>query len=431
MPLLKAKPFLLAALTLVLAACGARATSVPGETAIPTRVSMAVSSPSPTETVTPTPAVRGEIEVWLAWTPAEMAEFQWVIERFMETHPGVQMRVAYYPESELQEAYAAAVQEGRGPTMVFGPSSWGPGLWEEGVVADVSSRAGEGFESRFNPLAWQQVRYQGALLGMPLEMEGVVLYRNRATSSLPADSVAALVRQAQRLRGEGRVGVMLDFGFRNAASQIVPCDGRLVTPSGEPGFGGQAGLCWLDLLGRLAQAGPVILNGDADLAAFASGDTAWLLESSGRVDFLSEAIGSANLAVDPWPRTGQAASRMAGFVWTENAYLAPRLTPLQQEVAWAFLVYMTGPEAQAYLSDPEGAAHLPVVRPFEPRSRLQAEILAAFDQGTPWPLFPDLPRYITALERTVRLAIVQAGNPEVALQLALDELSPATPEPGG
>ncbi len=431
MPSLKARLFVLAALTLALAACGARMTPEPEGTAVPTPMRTARPSPSPTETAAPTPAVRGEIEVWLAWNPAEMAGFQWVVDRFLEAHPGVQMRVAYYPEAELQEAYAAAVQEGRGPTMVFGPSAWGPGLWDQGVIADVSSRAGEGFETRFHPLAWQQVRYSGALLGLPLEMEGVVLYRNRALSSSPADSVAALVQQAQRLRGEGRAGVVLDFGFRNAASQLAPCGGRLVTPSGEPAFGGQAGLCWLDLLGRLAQAGPVVLNGDEDLAAFTSGDAAWLLESSGRVAFLSQAVGSANLAVDPWPRMGQVGSRMTGYVWTENAYLAPRLTPMQQEVAWAFLVYMTGPEAQAYLSDPQGAAHLPVVRPFEPRNRLQAEILAAFDQGTPWPLFPDLPRFVTALERTVRLAIVQAGNPEVALQLALDELSPATPEPGG
>ena len=404
------------ALLLFLASCQPSTTSTESPVTPPAQVSPSSISPTPasTEPATRTAStMQGEIRIWLDWDVRELESLQRIIDVFQVKHPGVMFRVTYYATEDLLPAVRGASRNGGAPTVLLGPASLGPVLWEEGYLRNLADRANLDLQGLIHPLAWDQVEYQGARIGLPLEMQGVVFYRNQALVSAPASSVSDLA------------GATFDFRFNLSASQMHPCNGAFFDPSGTFHFEDEPVTCWLNLMNSLHANNKVTFNSEEATREFVEGRSAWLIEETIQAPQLQESLDTGNLVVDPWPVSSITGERLTGFVWTENAYLLDRSDPLDFEASWAFIRFLLTPEAQIILSDLDEAGHLPVLMNLEVEDVLQTQMLAAMYSGIPYPLRLDLESYKEPIESALEAVVLKGATSELAIEMARAKIDQA------
>lgn len=395
-----------------------------GEEVLPsttTSLTAAPASPTPLETVF-TPSLEGAVRIWLSWNSEELYSLHRVIDRFLEQNPGTNFTIAYFPEEELAGALVAIKEAGVGPSIVFAPSSWGARMWSQDLFVDVADRIDEELETNVHPLAWSQVSYRDARIGLPVEFHGVVLYRNRSLAGMVPENVDTWVEAARELKEEGKVGIAFDLGFDFSVSQIAACGGSVMDETGAVTIDNSAGYCWLELLSNIRGSSRVTFNSDEDLALFEAGQAGWVVDGTWNARRYEEAVGIQNLIIDLWPLYAETDLRLAGFVWTENIFMLQGLSDVEMEAAWAFMRFLLTPEAQGILSQSSNADHLSVLSSLESSDILQRELTAALFMGVPRPIFEDLDLFRPALESAVDSAVIQGSNPELAIDMALSKI---------
>ena len=409
---------------IVITACQPTPSLTPTATSTPTEMPR-TATPQPTTTPDSKALMTGTVRLWLDWNPSELESLRKVISAFLEQYPGVTIAIAYYSNDELRSDLELALTADTAPTIIFGPSSWGPELWQDGRLLDLTIQLANDPLSSIDPLAWNQVNYDGAVIGLPLERQGIVLYRNRSIVAAAAGTLDELVSMGQELKSDESVGFGLDYGFLYSASQIGVCDGDLFNAEGNLYLEDQVGYCWLRLMRTFRDAGRVWFNSDEDMTLFKEGDSGWLIESTLESRQLSSFEGVRDLVIDPWPTYSETGRRMAGFVWTENLYLIKGSSRDDVEATWAFARFLLSPEIQLILSDPEGANHLPALSNLILDDALQIQMVTSLSSGVPLPLRIDLHLYIEPLEGAVRAVAIQGASPELALDIALKKIDQA------
>lgn len=405
----------------VLTGCGLIA---PEATATPT------VPPTPTHTyvlppTTPTPTLSplsGRVVIWLDWGPEEMASLVRLVSAFHEQHPRVEFSLAYFPSEELPAAFDRPAPGIASPTMVFGPDTWGPKLWRAGRIQDVSDLLAPGLRQSLLPVALQQVLYGGAVVGIPIQLEGVVLYVNREWMPGPAPDMWALIDVATQSR------TTLDYGFAFTGAFLRTCGAQLLDERGDPAFAGVGGTCWLELLRTLAMAGRVVYNSDDDLRRFAEGQAAWLIDGTWQRQFLRDSIGEQSLAINPWPVYTVTGEPLAGYIWTENAYLLEGLNPADREANWEFIRFLISLPVQQMLADPDGAAHLPVTAGVLSPDPLMSQAMAVLEKGVPYPILPEVDFYPVPMERSGYAVLRQGADLGLAQLRALSQIRQALAE---
>jgi maltose-binding protein MalE len=395
------------------------------------------TGPSPdTPIATPSPSppprynVEGDVHLWLSWAPEELRSLELVIEGFRQEYPGVTVYVSFYPPEEVRAAFERAGESGQPVSLLLGPAEWGPSLFEQGLVRDLSVRITSDLHESIQPLAWSQVAYRGAVVGLPLELQGVVLYRNRALVRSPVGSLEEMLNTAGELRTSEVVeGAALDMGFMYSASQIAPCGGNISFERDTPVLTPESGLCWLSLLSELGSAGPVTFDSDEDRELFVAGKAAWYWDGTEVARELNRELGVGNLVIDPWPRDDERGLDLAGFVWSENIYFAASSSAQETEAAWVFASYLLTRQAQATLAEVHGAGHLPVLKDLRLETDLQTEAMTALLQGVAFPLEPEHTRYMGQIEDAARMVTEGRGEPEFALAVAFEGVEGLFPTP--
>lgn len=368
---------------------------------------------TPTATVSP---LSGRVSVWLDWDPREMSSLVRVVEAFRLLHPRVEFSLTYIPAVEIEASVANPAAGTAPPTLLIGPDAWGPGLWLSGRIQDVGDLFAPGMRQSLLPVAISQVVYREAVLGVPLELHGVVLFVNRQRMPTPAPDLSALINAAAQSR------TTLDYGFTFTGAFLRTCGTGLLDDKGDPAFGGEGGLCWLDLLRTLALAGPVVYNTDEDLEQFAAGEAAWLIDGTWQRQRLIDALGEDNLAIDPWPVYALRDEPLAGYVWTENAYLVEGLSSEDREANWEFVRFLVSAQAQQALADPEGAAHLPVTAGVLSEDPLMNQAMAVLEGGAPYPILPETALYGQPMERSIYAVLRQGADLHLAQLRALNRI---------
>ncbi|OGO14710.1 MAG: hypothetical protein A2Y93_05965 [Chloroflexi bacterium RBG_13_68_17] len=412
-----------------LAACGA----APGGLTAAPSAEAATVPPAATRTQLPTPAglVLPEggprVIVWLSWGPEEIRPLLRLAELFREDHPEVQLEVVYYPEGELAAAFTAARQAGAGPTVLIGPDTWGPPLWEQSTIEDLTELMASALREALYPVALTQAEFAGIVLGLPLEMHGTVLYARAAQVPAPVETVDAWPEAAA-----SGSRAAFDLGVEQAGSFLNACGGDWIDESGAPAFQSAAGLCWLQVVQSLSQAGTVPVGSGEDLRQFESGQAGWMLGSTRDLERLRVSIGEVGLRIDPWPAVELGGRRLSGFVHTVNAYLAAGLAPDDLQASWSFVASLLSPEAQQEFADPNGANHLPTIQGVVLQDSLRAAALSALVTGVPYPTHPLFAAYLVPLQRAIDTTARQEGDLQLILERAAQEVGlalAATPTP--
>lgn len=417
---------LILAFGLGLAACGA-GSAPPTEIfeSSPVPAASATASSQPTAQVTGTPAIPGVVTLWLNWNPDEMRALEGIIEAYQSMHPGARFRLVYFPPGQLRPALDGEIEPDAQPSLVFGPSDWGDQLLADGIVRDVSQVILPELRESLHPFALAQVERNESLVGLPLELQGTVLYRNRNLAAEPANTVARMVEASQQARLEGSQGSSFDLGFRNAAPMVRTCRGQIVSDPEVVPIDQPAGLCWLRLLDRLGRAGPVTFDSAEDLNLFQAGETLWLLDSTSQMIPLQQVLGEDVLTIDPWPLYEATGESLLGSVWTENAYFFSQSSDQDFEAAWSFASYLLAPDNQLSMAQARGVGHLPALADVELDDPLLMQASRALDTGIPQANLAVDEQVRRELFTAVRLVVADGGDPELALGLALEEIRQA------
>jgi arabinogalactan oligomer/maltooligosaccharide transport system substrate-binding protein len=401
----------------------------------PTQTLTPTSQPGPTETpvASPTPNPAGTsstITIWHSWDESQRPALLRRIDAFQQQNPDIQFDVLYIPAIDLRSAYEEAAAEGAGPSILIGPAEWGPELFRAGWVSDLSEMADAQLLDTLNLAALEAGSIGENLIGLPLHLEGVVLYRNSAIISTIPASFDELVNSAQRATRGETVGAVLERSFYYSGGHLYGLGGKLLeSPGGGPAFYNPTGVAWLNLLQSFERAGPTEYLTDADLEQFEAGRVGMIIDSTTNRDRLADSLGAGNLHIDPWPIYGDGA--LSGFIQAENIYLSsaqtgPRLFEDGQQAAWKFIEFFLSPESQNALASVgmipslNGAPVVGLLDRIDTQDPLIREAMIAFSGGAAYPINPELAVYTAPMDMALRSVFFQDANPEAALASAYE-----------
>jgi len=129
-------------------------------------------------------------------------------------------------------------------------------------------------------------------------------------------------------------------------------------------------------------------------------------------------VGSENLAIDPWPAYGE--GYLSGYVLADSVYLNANLDGNDLTAALVFTGYFLAPEVQTILAE---VGHIPSGLNVKVRDRLVQQAMAAFAQGTTFPINPEAHVYWSVLESALLEVFNSGVEPATALQQAFDVIT--------
>ncbi len=355
------------------------------------------------------------VTIWHSWGPAETEVLLTVIQSFKKLYPQVTFTLTYVPRDDLLQTYQAAAYYGAGPSLLLAPAEWGPALYDAGMLSDLAPFVPDDYLKDINRPALASGRYGNALISLPLAQTGMLMYRNSSLLSLAPGSMDALVKASREVTHGGVVGSYLERGASYSSADILGLGGELMDANGTPAFNSADGAEWLKLLGAYDSAGAVTLNTNRDLEMFKRGKVGLILDGSWNLADLSQALG-ANLAIDPWPTYG--GGHLSGWVHSESVYLNANANGGDQYASLSFMGYLLEPQVQLRFAE---VGHIPSVNTTQPRDVLIQQAMAAFQDGTAYPITVEpavLSIYWTELDKALRAVFDQGISPRLALQTA-------------
>jgi maltose-binding protein MalE len=377
----------------------------PTQTATAQVTSTASPVPTPTEIVatlepTPTksPVVQGEVSIWLDWTEKELMVLYPHLEAFQDRFPEIQISISYYPPDELLDRYRAAAQESKEPTILIGPTDWSQQLIQDGTIRDIRERVTEDFLESFHPIALEGVGFNQSIFGLPLSMEGILLYRNRSLISESPATLDDLVDLSQQLEGEDRIGIQLDLGFLQTGAFLKACGGELLDVNRELSLTMVAGECWLKMLRQFHLAGSVTIHSDDDLECFEAGQCAWLVDGSWNSARIIEALEAEQVAIDPWPVYTPTGNELNGYAWSQNLLFSASATEQDFNAAWILARYLLTPEVQEDFALSTFGKHVPVLKSVPTSERWLQELMIAMGMNISLPRYPEFSIFTKHLE---------------------------------
>ncbi len=361
------------------------------------------------------------ITLWHAWKESEQPGLTAVIEAFQAKNPDVQFDVLYVPDTDLRGKYETSAATGGGPTVLIGFADWGPALYDAELVADVTEYTSATFLAKINEAAMGAVRYNGAIIGLPQTIKGVVIYRN---PSIIADAPATyedLVAAAQAATQGDIIGADLEYGFFFSAAHLDAIGGQLMDRDGNPMFNDEKGVEWVNLLNSFKDAGPTEYYTDNDVNLFKAGNTGLIIDGTWNLTGIVDAVGAENVVIDPWPTYGdEEGSHLAGYVQTENIYLNYNAEGAERDAGWAFIKFFLSPEAQALLTD---VGHIPAVIGTEVTDPLMLQAMDSFIGGVTFPVIPEMGCYWGPMDTALKSVFDEGADAATALQTAYDSIT--------
>jgi maltose-binding protein MalE len=402
---------------LLLAACGggnAPANEPAAEE--PAAEEPAAEEPAAEEPMEEEPMEPVTVTLWHALKDSETAGLNEIITTFQAEYPYVEFDVLFVPFDDLRNKYETAAATGEGPDLLIGGDDWGPPMYNALLVADVSDVDA----SEINSAALSVGQYQGAQVGLPYVLKGVVLYRNTAVQPDPAVDFADMAAKAEAANGDGVYGALLEIGAFFSYGHLYGLGGALMTPEGDPAFNTAEGVAWMEMLQTFVDLGADDWYNDNDVNLFKEGQVGWIIDGTWNLADLSASLGE-NLAIDAWP------ADMSGFVQTGMVYLNANSMGAELDAAKAFMGYLMTADAQAafYAADD---AFIPSNVNVEVTDPLRLQALEAFGGGVGWIVIPEMGAYWGPMETAILSYLREGVDPAEALTTAEEAVIPAIEE---
>lgn len=344
-----------------------------------------------------------------------------IIKNFQAYHPDVMFDVMYIPQETLFERFSSDSREGIGPTLLLAPADWGPALYKEELISEITADIEKNILATLNQPAVQASNLDGKLIGLPYAIEGAVLFRNKDIVTIKPESFDDLVSLAQTSTQSDVIGAYLDRSFYYSGAHLIGIGGQLIDQNQLPGFNNGKGVEWLEMLKAFEQAGPTCYLSDDDLERFKSGKVGWIIDGTWNISMLVDSIGADKLAIDPWPDYQE--GQLSGFVTAENVFLSAQTNPGDRRAALAFMEFMVSPESQTLLAEQNRVPSIISISSSDPsRGNLVGQAAAALAGGTPFPNDPLISNYGQSLDLALRSFFEQGLPADQVLQNAQDAI---------
>jgi maltose-binding protein MalE len=353
------------------------------------------------------------VTLWHAWTDSEKPGLEQVVADFEAAHPEIDIELAQHPFADLPFNFEDEAKMGGGPTLVITASDWGPTFYDEGLIADLTGLVDEELLDTILPNAMPAVQYKGALIGLPQTTKGVLLFRNKAIIPDPVASFAGLIEAAQEAAEGDVVGADLERGFFFTAGHLHALGGRVMDAEGCPAFFSADGLEWLDLLATFPEAGPTEQYTDTDIERFKAGQAGFIIDGTWNLRAIEDAVGSTNLAIDPWP------TPLSGYVQVETINLNDNASAAEKSAALIFMEYMLSIEAQESLL---AIGHLPAASGVTFTDPHLQQAMEIFETGVPFPVVPQLASYWGPMDAALALFYAGDAGAEATLKNATEDI---------
>ena len=394
-----------------------------------------LSAPSPTIPVASTPTapatptqvvISGTVSIWHSLEDPYITALLRQIDTFQKIYPDVHFDVTYIPNIDIKASFKQAASDGYAPSLLLGPGEWGPEFFDENLITSIKDAISAEVLNNLNSAAVDAVKYQGELIGLPLTIEGVVLYRNRDIISSSPASFHELISLSQDATQGDVIGAYLDRSYLYSGGHLEGLGGSMMDESGMPTFNNEQGLSWLELLQSFELAGPTDYFTDQDFQQFKDGRVGFLIDNTQRRTELVEGLGVDRVVIDPWPLHDD--GHLSGFVTVDNIYLTPRALDEKHNVSLRFAEYMITPDSQSLFAETgliPAISGSPVVlagsglRIADP---LISQAMFSLVEGAAYPVLPQAVVYQNAMDIALQSVFNGIITPEEALQNAYDDI---------
>ena len=354
------------------------------------------------------------ISLWHSLNEDEFASLDGVLTAFQEIYPDAQFDVLFVPLDDMKGKFETSAGNGGGPSVLIGSSYWGPEFYDSLLIDDVSEFTSNEFLDTISQAALDTVEYKDGLLGLPLNIMGVLMFRNSSIIPEAPATLDDLITAAQAATNGDVVGSYLDYGLFFSAGHLHGLGGQLMDAKGDPTFNNEKGLKWIEMIKKFEESGPIENNTDNDVSLFQEGRAGIIIDGLWNAVSLAEAIGAENLVIDPWP------ADMSGYVQTDIIYLNANLSSDDAVCGWSLMEFMLSPEAHVIFSDPSMAGYIPTIVGVEVTDPIQQQVLVAFAGGTAFPVILEMGAYWDPVNNALLSAIEQGTDPAEALKAAHD-----------
>lgn len=123
-----------------------------------------------------------------------------------KSEAGVDVKVQTVSK-DLQTNFVTAAQAGKGPDIVLGAHDWIGNLVQNGTIDPIQMTDDQ--LAAFDPIAIKGVTFNNQIYGVPFAVENVVLFRNTELVPEAPQTFDDLVATAKRLKAEGKVTELL------------------------------------------------------------------------------------------------------------------------------------------------------------------------------------------------------------------------------
>jgi ABC-type glycerol-3-phosphate transport system substrate-binding protein len=314
----------------------------------------------------------------------------------------------------LEEKISTSIAAGDGPLLLIGGSGWIPELYSAGVISALPH---DGQWSRLNPVAFESVRYANGVVSVPIEMGGVVMYRNQDIINTAPTTYTELIEMSSSVNDEDTYGTLFGYDSYHSGGLLYGLGGQLMDENGDPAFNNSTGLEWLGLIQDINQVG-LAFNYSVTgygIIQFSEGNAGVIIDSYFRKDEYANDLGTERLAIDPWP------SPLSGFVWTNNIYINFLSTEDDntKNIALAFMSFMLSDTAQKIMAE---AGMVPTVMDPGIDDPILEQMITALAGGTLYSARPERIVYWDLLNDAIGSFLAGELTPHEALDQAEVEI---------
>ena len=352
------------------------------------------------------------ISLWHSFNQDEIESLLEISEAYKELYPDVEFDFMFNPNFDILNKFEDAAASGGGPSILIGSGEWGPAMFDNSYVQDISELADEELLTLVNDAALKAVTHKEALIGLPLNVKGVLPYRNVSIMPEAPETFSEMIEQAQSATLGENIGAYLGYGLYYSGGHLEAIGGSLMDADGNPAFNDAKGIEWVEMLKRFKEAGPVELNNENSQNLFREGRVGILIDDLSVAPDLVDVLGTNNLMIDNWP------TDMAGYIRSDVIFLNANLSGHDLDCGWNFMNYLLSNDAQELFSDPSKAGFIPAVKGVDLSDPVQRQAAAAFSDGTAMPVVPEMDAYWEPLNFALQSVVEFEVDPVEALSAA-------------